>query len=155
MIVYRVCTQEEYESLVNGIAVSELGAYFDFDTSLLNDHKYNNDEKYLHFFGEMGNIVFLGTLKDHYLCYYDIPNDLLDNNKGIGYYNEPGVIVKRFNIEEYAIPSNLIKFEYLVGIAKIEQEIELDDYLDDPSLGSFLEHKCLKDLDNKLVKVIK
>ena len=154
-MVYRVCKKEEYESLVNCVAFSELGAYFDFDTSLLNDHNYDKDEKYLHFFREMGNIVFLGTLKGNYLCYYDVPDDLLEKSKGIGYYNEPGIIVKRFNIEEYAIPSNLIKYEYLIGIARIKHEIELNDYLDDPSLASFLEHKCLKGLDNKLVKVLK
>ena len=153
MIVYRVCKKDEFECLVNGIAFDGLGTYFDFDTSKLNSHEYVEHRNYLHFFKDIASVTFLGELKDNYLCYYDIPEDILEQYRGIGYYNEPGLIYRKFDLIEYAIPSELIKYEYLIGIDKIKIEIEMDDYFDDPSLHEYVEMVYYQGDDKKLVKL--
>ena len=153
MLVYRVCKEDEFESIVNGIAFDGLGSYYDFDTSKLNNHNYIDNEYYFHFFKEISSVVFLGELKNNYLCYYEIPEDVLEQYKGVGFYNEPGLIYRKFDLVEYAVPSKLIKLEYIVGIDKIKTEIELDDYYEDPSLHDYVEMVYYQGEDKKLIKV--
>ena len=153
MLVYRICKQEEFESIIDDVAFSNLGSRFDFDTSKLNTHKYDATETYLHFFKELDNVIYLGELKDHYLCYYDIPEDLLEQYKGIGFYRELNLFMRNCDLVEYAIPSKLLNREYIVGIDRIKTEIDLDDYIEDPSLHDYVEMVYYQGEDKKLVKV--
>lgn len=156
MIVYRVCTQEELDRILSGVDYCEIGNKFSVNSTIsLNTHDYDIDYNYLHFFDELGNIIFLGALKNNYVCYYDIPDDLLEKSKGLGFYQDPEFFFIDAKVPEYAIQSRFIKRNYLIGVDLIKEEMDLGDYLDDPSLGSFLEHKYLKGIDNELVKVIK
>jgi hypothetical protein len=153
MVVYRVCKKDEFDCIINGITFNKLGTYYDFDTSKLNTHNYVENENYLHFFKDVGSVVFLGELKDNYLCYYDIPDDVLEQYKGTGFYNQPGLIYRKFNLDEYAIPSKLLKSEYIIGIDRIKIEIEWEDYIDDPSMQDYVEVEYYQGEDKKLVKV--
>lgn len=153
MIVYRVCKKDEFDCIINGTCLDDLGSYYNFDTSKLNTHRYVENEYYLHFFKDVGSIIFLGELKDNYLCYYDIPDDMLDLYKGLGFYNQPGVIYRKFNLDEYAIPSRLLSTEYIIGIDRIKIELEWEDYIDDPSLQDYVEVQYYQNKDKKLVKL--
>ena len=153
MIVYRVCKIDEFDCLINGITFNGLGTYYDFDTSKLNNHNYIENKNYMHFFKEVGSVIYLGEIKGNYLCYYDIPEDLLEQYKGEGYYTEPIMFMKQTKLVEYAIPSELIKQEYLIGIDRIKIEIDLDDYIEDPSLHDYVEMVYYQGEDKKLVKV--
>jgi len=77
MLVYRVCRPEEFEQIIGNGDFSVIGGKFTLnDTVSLNSHEYEEDGNYLHFFKELSSIILLANLKDHYLCYYDLPDDL-------------------------------------------------------------------------------
>ena len=153
MIVYRVCKKDEFDCIINGTCLDDLGSYYNFDTSKLNTHRYVENEYYLHFFKDVGSVIFLGELKDNYLCYYDLPEDLLEKYKGIGYYQEPSLWMNTSKLEEYAIPSRLLYREFIVGIDRIKYGIDIDDYIEDPSFHDYIEMVYYQGEDKKLVKV--
>ena len=132
MLVYRICRQEEFDQIIGDVDFSNIGRKFTLDDTIsLNSHDYEEDGNYLHFFKELSSIIFLADLKDHYLCYYELPEDLLEKHKGIGYYAEPSLWMNTSKLEEYAVPSRLLMREFIVGIDKIKYGIDIDDYLED------------------------
>lgn len=125
MIVYRVCKEEEYYQLLHDKNFSNIGYYFNNDeTKTINTHKYNEDIKYLHFFKNLNtSISYLNIEKGMYICKYDIPEDILKEAKGLGYY----IDMYNYNhneVIEYAIESNKLKFDYL------KQVIYITEYVD-------------------------
>lgn len=154
MLVYRVCRPEEFEQIIGNGDFSVIGGKFTLnDTVSLNSHEYEEAGNYLHFFKELSSIILLANLKDHYLCYYDLPEDLLEKYKGIGYYQEPSLWMNTSKLEEYAIPSRLLNREFIVGIDRIKYGIDIDDYIEDPSFHDYIEMVYYQGKDKKLVKV--
>lgn len=129
MIVYRVCNKEEIENIFKDNSFINIG--HSFIKSNLNTHNYNEKIKYLHFFANINNIFYLRTLKDRYLCTYDIPCDILNNYQGIGYYLDYINYRELNEVIEYAVCNNVIELSYLKEISYIKENIDYEDFIED------------------------
>ena len=123
MLVYRVCSENEINYIVNNKNFNNIGRNIYcglYGKTLANTHKYDELGYYMHFFKEYSSIYLLECNVGEYICTYNIPLCLLNNYCGRGIYN---VLVnglpESFEVFEYAIPSKLISFEYLVSVEKI------------------------------------
>ena len=79
MLVYRICKKSELERIFEDNNFTNVG--YNFPVSDLNTHNYTENSKYLHFFLKKESIFYLRTLKDRYICIYDIPEDILNRYK--------------------------------------------------------------------------
>lgn len=137
VIVYRICKKEELYEIFKGNSFINSGSACSI--TRLNTHRYESSNKYLHFFQNKSNIFYLRTLKDRYLCVYDIPSDILQKHKGVGYYWDY-INFKTLNeVVEYAIETDDMNFEYLKQVSYIKKDIDYDDLIDDYNLTDFLE----------------
>lgn len=123
MLVYRVCSENEINYIVNNKNFNNIGRNIYcglYGKTLANTHKYDELGYYMHFFKEYSSIYLLECNVGEYICAYNISLCLLNNYCGRGIYN---VLVnglpESFEVFEYAIPSKLISVEYLVSIEKI------------------------------------
>jgi len=124
MIVYRVCKHEEYNQIFSNENFNNIGNYFDNEeTSTMNTHKYKENTRYLHFFLDLiTSISYLAILEETYVCKYDIPDEILNQYKGVGYYIDMHNYHSHEAIE-YAIESNQIKFDYLKQVIYIKEYV--------------------------------
>ena len=76
MLVYRICKKSELERIFEDTNFTSVG--YNFPVFDLNIHNYTENSKYLHFFLKKESIFYLRTLKDRYICIYDIPEDILN-----------------------------------------------------------------------------
>lgn len=141
MLVYRLCKEDEISTILETKNISVVGKYCS-NTHRLNNHVYNNNKKYLHFFLEEYEITNLNPYKGNYICTYDIPEYLIEKYLGIGYYRSIFDLETLKKINECAIPSELITFSYLLKIERITKYLEFEDYLDD--INKFKEEIYLK-----------
>lgn len=148
MLVYRICKKEEIEKLFKNHNIEDIGNCFSLTE--VNNHHYEPNQKYLHFFKDKDSILHF-LLKEKYLCIYDIPEDILKQYEGIGYYLDYFKFAIKIEVDEYAIRSNKLNFDYLEKIYYIKEEIDLDDYLDDSELTNFLDCIYEKESGKKLV----
>lgn len=95
-----------------------------FDNPTLNNHKYQEDKEYIHFFryNEFATYYFnLGkdgnyeNENDNYILFMtaNIPESILERFSGFGFYELNG---EKFPIPEYAIPTEKFSPEYIVNI---------------------------------------
>lgn len=155
MIVYRVCHIDEMELLLNGNFNDAGKCYSRVLMKDTNKHDYMSGVKYMHFFDRLESILYLRRLTGFYLCYYDIPEGILEEGKGIGYYLDLSSFRNFDPVNEYAIPTSKLSMDYLVKIDRIDGRIDLDDYLENPDLSRYMNEMYVKDSDNRLVKKIK
>ena len=66
MLVYRICKKDEIDNILNNKSFVNVGNNYNY--SCINNHNYNENKKYLHFFLNLDSILYLRTLKDRYLC---------------------------------------------------------------------------------------
>ena len=85
MVVYRLCNEKEYNEIINSKNFNNVGKKFVSDNKL-NTYNYDNNKLYIHFFKNFESIFYLTTTKGYYICIYDIPNDILNENKSTGFY---------------------------------------------------------------------
>ncbi len=130
MIVYRICRKKEFERIMNNKSFANIGSICT-ENPKINSHKYKNNEKYLHFFKSYDSVFYLYVTTDNYICTYDIPNELLKKNMGVGYYLDRIYMEKLESVAEYAIPSREIQFSYLQRVDKVKNYIDFEDFLDD------------------------
>lgn len=149
MLVYRICKKTEIEKIFIDNNFANVG--YNFSISNLNNHNYNENCKYLHFFPQKGFIFYLGTLKDRYICIYDIPEDILNRCKGIGYYWNFINYSTLNEVTEYAIENYAVDLEFLKQVGYIKKDIEFEDYLDDYDLSNFIDIIYTSTDDKKLV----
>lgn len=137
MLVYRVCKNIEFKKILNENNFNNIGNYF--TKTNLNTHNYDEKYKYLHFFKDKESIFYLRTLKDRYLCIYDIPEEILSKYIGTGYYWD-FINYKDLNdVVEYAIENEAIDISFLKQVAYIKCDIEYEDYLDDNELIDYVD----------------
>lgn len=153
MVVYRVCGEKEVSKILSGCDYSRLGNNFPVSYNDKNTHKYESGQLYLHFFKDKADILYLKDLKGCYLCSYDISSEILDIYEGVGYYYDLLNYSKLYGILEYAIKSNELSLDYLIQIEYIKDEIDIEDYLDDPSLNDFFDLRYKRDDSKKLIKI--
>ncbi len=142
MIVYRLCRSGEMESILKNKNFDGVGKLFEMDAKK-NNHKYLLGKKYLHFFKSKESLLYLNLSANRYICTYNIPNQLLIQNAGIGKYLDYKYFEKLQEIEEFAIDTRLLKFEYLIEADKITDFIDYEDFFADSSLKGFIQ-TCYK-----------
>ena len=132
MRVFRLCRENEVKKILGSNEFEDIGNYC--RNSEKNTHRYDEDIKYLHFFKKQEDLLYLNTLASRFICVYDIPSDLLSRYHGYGKYRDYIKFVTLNEVEEFAIPSKLIKFEYLLTISRIISDIDIEDMLENSNL---------------------
>ena len=128
MLVYRICDDKEMSLILSERSFNSIGKEYEIN-SKLNNHQYNKNTKYLHFFKEYSDVFYLSSSDKTYICIFDIPDDILLRYKGIGKYLDRLLFEKLEQVEEYAIPSELILFDYLVSVDKISKDLLFEEFL--------------------------
>lgn len=132
MKVFRSCQKDEVNTILTEHSCANAGQYF--KSSLKSSHIYNNNIKYLHFFKNPNDLLYLDTSPDRCICVYDIPEQTLFKFQGIGKYTDY-ISFKHLNyVEEFAIPSAEVKFDYLQSVSIITSQIDYEDVLENQSL---------------------
>lgn len=137
MKVYRLCDENEVQDILSRHTLQDIGNLFKSDCKK-NTHNYIDGKKYMHLFDDIYSVLFLNSNKGKYICVYDIPIDILDVNKGIGYYLDYVSFSKMINITEYAVESKNIKYNYLDKIYFITNDLDFDYYPDENEFYSCL-----------------
>lgn len=150
MLVYRLCKEDEVRVILEKKKYKNVGKCFKINPNA-NTHKYQESVRYLHFFNKKDSIFYFDTCEGYYVCTYDIPYLLLDNYCGTGFYLDRMKYHTFEQVIEYAIPSNLIQFEYLLKIQEITHDITFDDYLYNNISNKLLTiyEKPVKNINNK------
>ena len=144
MEVYRLCDKKEIDEIFKNKDFKNAGSkgkkYKKNEGEInLNNHHYNEDEMYMHFFPKFNNLFYLNLEKGMYLCLYDIPDDILNNNIGKGEYADPFDYRITRVVTEYCIKSKEIKFEYLQKVELLKKDVDYIDYLSGEPLDDFFE----------------
>lgn len=109
MKVYRLCDENEVQDILSRHTLQDIGNLFKSDCKK-NIHNYIEGKKNIHFFDNIYSVLFFNSNKEKYIRVYDIPIDILDVNKVIGYYLDYVSFSKMNNITEFAIEITNIKF---------------------------------------------
>lgn len=129
MEVYRICSDWEISTILKSKSTSEVGSTF-INNTKINTFDYNPTTKYLHFFQKYEDIFYLDCRGCENICTYDIPEEILAQSQGIGFYYD------RINFRhideaiEFAVDVNLLDFSYLKRVDKITSILLFEDYLE-------------------------
>ena len=142
MLVYRLCKVDEVNKLLDERNIESIGVpasvfINEQQTKNISSHEYNYHLSYLHFFKDLSSIFYFYT-EEKFLCTYDIPEEILNNHAGKGFYQNYINYNRIEAVDEYAIPVSELSFQYLNKIDKITEFIDYDDYLYDPTLSEDL-----------------
>lgn len=129
MIVYRVCSKREISFIEEISGFDNVGNYYDININK-NTFKYIKNIKYLHFYEKYEDILYSDTRKGRVFCKYDIPDFLLLKYKGIGFYLDYINFKNIINVNEYAIPTRELCYNYLVEYDTIEHDLDYEDIFD-------------------------
>ncbi len=129
MKLFRVCKRQEVGCILRDFGFENVGTEY---TSIEdNTHQYDKNKKYLHFFTKKKNIKYLGTMRNGMLlCTYDVPDQIAQDHTGIGkYYTIRGIEV----LEECAIPTEELRYEYLLAaqVLSFDRKLDADFWNDD------------------------
>lgn len=130
MLVYRNCDKKEIKKVLTNKNFNNIGSMCEENPSK-NTFKYLEDTFYMHFFKDRYSLLYLDTSTGRYICTYNIPDFILEKHFGYGFYLDLISFKTLGKIEEYAIPSNLIKFEYLESIDILTDFVDFEDVLHD------------------------
>lgn len=136
MRVYRISNRVEVATILETENLSLIGRNFKNESK--NNHNYLQEKRYVHFFKDEVSILYLSSRIKRYLCTYDIPEEILKKYEGIGYYMDHINFRNQEKVVEYAVPSDEIKFEYLLSIDEFNSFVDYFDYIE---LGSFETYK--------------
>ena len=143
MKVFRLCREDEVKQILNSKSFENVGNYC--RNSERNSHKYNEDVRYLHFFKNKFDLLYLNTLANRFICVYDIPKELLSSYYGHGKYRDYIRFVTLNKVEEFAIPADSIRFDYLNSIIKIIKDIDFEDMYENPNLLGLTQEIYIQD----------
>lgn len=135
MLVYRICKKDEIDNILNNKTFVNLGNNYNY--FCINNHNYNENKKYLHFFLNLDSILYLRTLKDRYLCIYDIDDNILNKNKGLGYYLNYISYSTLDEVIEFRLENKEINFDNLKQIYYINKYIDYEEFLDNFDISKF------------------
>ena len=135
MLVYRICKKDEIDNILNNKSFVNVGNNYNY--SCINNHNYNENKKYLHFFLNLDSILYLRTLKDRYLCIYDIDDNILNKNEGLGYYLNYISYSILDEVIEFRLENKEINFDYLKQVYYINKYIDYEEFLDNFDVSKF------------------
>lgn len=137
MKVFRLCRENEVKQILDTKSFEYIGNYC--RNSEKNSHIYNENIKYLHFFKNKSDLLYLNTLTNRFICVYNIPKEILSMYSGYGKYRDYIRFITLNKVEEFAVPSSIIKFDYLSSISKIVKDIDFEDMCENPNLSGFIQ----------------
>lgn len=137
MKVIRLCKGQEIKQILETHSFSGAGLSSVINPKL-NTHLYKRNEFYLHFFTKLENIFYLNVQKGCFICTYDMPNELLEQYQGIGYYLDFIFYRNLVEVVEYAVESKKMNFDYLEKVEVLKVDLDYEDLLDS-SLDDFTE----------------
>ena len=149
MEVFRLCDSKEVENIMMYRNPSKLGKECK-NNPKQNTHKYIDGKRYMHFFATEMDLLYLSPTKGKSICVYDIPDELLENAKGVGKYADFINLSVIRTIPEYAVPSDKLKMEYLKKIYLITSDMDYDYFPEIDELYDSL--SCMIDLTNSRSK---
>ena len=153
MIVYRLSNKNEVDEILSNKNFNNVGSFFEIDKKK-NNHKYNSNKKYLHFFRDKYSLLFLNMKKGEFICTYNIPDDILKEKSGYGAYLNFVTFKEVVPVPEFAVESELITFDYLVKIDKIIKDIEHEDFLFNEKLTNLIDNIYNKDNENQNEQIL-
>ena len=111
MKVFRLCYSDEIENILTYRSLKHAGQLCQINPDK-NDHQYEFGKRYMHFFGDERQLLYLSLQQGQNVCVYDIPDNVLKESKGYGKY--PNFInMNRTNkVPEYAVPTDKMKLDY-------------------------------------------
>ena len=139
MYVYRCSSFDNYDNFCNGINSKPI-------TVGKNTHHYKNSVSYVHFFRYSQFAKYFSSIwkKNSLFFVADIPNDILKQYFGFGFYSLDDFSVADesvFPMPEYAIPSFLLSSDFIVSVSQ---------FIDVSLESNYFEYLCyfelLKDL---------
>ena len=137
MQVYRLSNKDEVERILSTHSFDGIGKEREVNPKL-NNHSYQSNTRYLHFFKDFSSIFYLFPDEGKYICTYDFPEEILSSTMGEGKYLDYLFYRNLQTTHEYAIPEERINFSHLVGISRINRELEVEDYIADKTLGELV-----------------
>lgn len=144
MEVYRLCNKKEVDKIMESKCFDNVGALGKVyikkgDEVDLNTHHYAADRYYMHFFPSFDSLFYLSIEKNMCICYYDIPDKILDKSVGYGEYKDYFSLSIPRKVLEYAVDIADLKYDYLMKVDFVKEDIPLEEYFLDESLSNFLE----------------
>ena len=130
MLVYRVCQEKEINEIMESKSFDTVGRHYTVNDRV-NTHCYRDDKKYLHFFKDRDSIFYCNTSSGNYVCTYDIPDEILLESKGKGYFLDRFAFKHVQEAEEYAIVTDNLSFDYLAKVELIKESMDIEDLLFD------------------------
>ena len=126
MKVYRYLSQTELDAFLSK-DISSIGCEYDKNDGYkrINNHRYKDGVKYLHFFKDKEDCQRVRTLHEgkpveFYIAEFDIPITVLALHLGQGRYNTRGFSEDIESVREFAIPASKIKARYLLSYTRDE-----------------------------------
>lgn len=132
MLVYRICDKHEVDQILSSNSCKEVG--FFYRNKLKSTHNYEEGKLYMHFFGKPSDIFYLDLSKGRFICTYEIPEELLQQHGGFTEYIDFINFINICKVREYAIPGEMVDFEYLQKAELIDSYLEYKDFWYNPSL---------------------
>ena len=129
MLVYRVAHYKEVQNILLFKSFRFVGDY-EREYNKSNTHYYEWNKRYLHFFDNLDNINYLHLNEGNCVCTYDIPEDILDKHRGHGIYMDYINFEHAVFVDEYAVPTSKLKYEYLVDIKQLLDCVDYEDYIE-------------------------
>ena len=125
MKVFRLCDKNEIELILTQKSFSNIGHECEI-CSTKNTHTYIPGKKYLHFFEKEISLLYLFLKESTFVCIYDIPKDILNQTKGVGYYLNFINFTHLDEVTEYAIESEQVEFNYLKQVYAVKFDLDFD-----------------------------
>lgn len=119
MKVYRYLTERELNCIKSG-NTQDIGSFFDREKfKKVNNHRYKENVRYLHFFKTTKMIHLIRNLHRHdnqkyYICEFNIPLKNLLCHFGFGFYEASGYDLDNYRVLEFAIESSKLNPNWLV-----------------------------------------
>ena len=135
MQVYRLSSKDEVEKILSTHSFEGLGKECTPNPKL-NNHNYQSNTRYMHFFKDFSSIFYLFPDQGKYICTYDFPEDILSGTKGEGKYLDYLFFRNLQTTSEYAIPESDVSFSHLSKVCRINRELEVEDYIADNTLST-------------------
>lgn len=129
MQVYRNCCFHEIIEILNNKNFNNVGSFFKEDPNI-NTFKYLENIRYMHFFRNEYSVLHKDTSPGRFICTYNIPYSILEEYFGYGYYKDFINLKNKIKVEEYAIPSDKMKFEYLISADELTSYVDFEDLID-------------------------
>lgn len=135
MKLYRLCNKTEVELIFKERNFINVGhECYDNHTCT---HRYKYGINYMHFFDNEINLLYMNPSKEKYVCIYNVPVEILENSLGKGMYLDFINLKNIEKVDEYAIESEKIRFEYLKMVYSINNMVDFDYVPDKDEIYSY------------------